>query len=147
VENLGSRDSGVVRLRLTGSVRQRSPARRRQGDSFTPPACIVELAAIGCPESYGAALSSAGAECGTVDNPRIGVCGGLRVYRFGHDGTTICAYDSSTDALAGGVSSGIPLPSITDFALCGLYFTAGQVVPDSCRDPVTSACATDAGAD
>ncbi len=113
-------------------------------DSGTPPACTVDLSAIGCPESYGAALSSV--PCAPLDNPRIGVCGGLRVYAFGHDGVTICAYDSSTDALAGGVSCGIPQAEVGSSIFCDCY-TAGQVLPDSCRDPVTSACATDAGTD
>ncbi len=112
-------------------------------DAGEPPTCTADLAAIGCPATYQAALSGAGCPAMTSDHPRVGACEGLRVFAYGHDGSRTCAYDSSTDALVGAISCGIP-PLFSSACSC---HTAGQTLPDACKNPVTSACTTDAGTD
>jgi hypothetical protein len=108
--------------------------------------CTAALVQIGCPDTYRAAI--AGVTCPCVladclpDRPVVGVCGTLRIFSSGHDGSTTCIHESSTDALVGGVSCGIP----------GLYTATcpchnAGLVPDGCPPVVLSACSADAGLD
>ena len=68
--------------------------------------CAAGLAATGCPPNYGDALASVDCVHDAVDSPRFGVCGTLRTFEFGHDGSTMCSYDLNSGMLLGGLSCG-----------------------------------------
>lgn len=102
------------------------------------PHCRTSLSAIGCPITYAAALTQAAQNClnQNAGSPRTGTCGDSIIYQVGQDGMLTCAYDSSTHALTGGISCGIP----------GLYsgechcHSAGPASLVNCAAPQASAC-------
>jgi hypothetical protein len=111
----------------------------------------------GCAATYEAALASL--KCNGGWNTELyavtGTCDNLLVFSYGHDGLTICTYDSSNRALVGGISCGDPyiLPQSCEGS-CG---SAGTNTAN--MDPVTgraachgealmlSPCVNDAGAE
>jgi len=68
--------------------------------------CAAGLEATGCPANYDDALASVDCVHDAVDSPRFGVCGTLRTFEFGHDGSTMCSYDLNSGMLLGGLSCG-----------------------------------------
>jgi hypothetical protein len=116
---------------------------------------LVDSVDHGCAATYEAALASLKCNGGwNGENAVAGTCDSFLVFSYGHDGLTICTYDSSSHTLVGGT-------------LCGSHY----ILPQSCEycssvgtntasmDPLTdqpvchgagelsSACVTDAGAE
>jgi hypothetical protein len=108
----------------------------------TTATCTVDLARIRCPATYGEARSPAICYAANPDHPRIATCADLIIFEFGHDGSSTCIYDASTNNLLGGSEwgggTGIS-PSI-----CPTIYS-GLALPDSCTSLTFTACTVDAG--
>jgi hypothetical protein len=111
------------------------------GDAGVSP-CTVDLARIGCPATYGAALSPAICYVENPDHPKIATCGDLIIFEYGHDGSRTCIYDASANNLLGGTEwgggTGIS-PSICP------TINGGLTLPDTCKNLSFTACTVDAG--
>jgi hypothetical protein len=106
------------------------------GSEGSRPLCEVALGSIGCPATYDAARASIDCRHDSVDSPRFGVCGSLRTFEFGHDGSVTCSYDASSGYLVGGLSCGIP-PFYSPSCPC---VSAGSDPTTNCADPEEPAC-------
>jgi hypothetical protein len=99
--------------------------------------CAVGLHAVGCPFNYDEARASVDCVHDAVDSPRFGVCGNLRTFEFGHDGSVTCSYDLNSGMLLGGLACGIPNTGSNPACAC---VSGGTDPTVHCPDPGELAC-------
>ena len=149
---VGTGGRGTGGARSTGGVASTGGVVSTGGDGGSSSDCTIPLSGFMnaralpyCPPTYSAALAEW--RCSFDDHAAFGTCGTRRLFGYGHDGHTTCAYDAVTDALVGARSSIVPGP------LSGcINYTAGVLTSTSCSDPMmppdpnTPPCGSDAGA-